>query len=227
MEGVRGGDARGDRVIELYLRQLASLLPDTRRARFLREAEEHLRDAAAAYEAKGLDRELAEAAAVEAFGQVETVARAYAAEAAVLSTRRAATVAAPMLLALVFPLYAIPENTLPPAPWAEKPLHLAVQQTLALALYALALVLVGIAAAATFTRYARAAAPLLVAAAVAGAASAVVCAALAVQWDAAAPATPLVRLLALLLPSALIPVVVAGAAASWARRRRPLLAAEG
>lgn len=214
-------------MIEQYLRRLASLLPETRRGRFLREAEEHLRDAAAAHETRGLDRDAAEAAAVEAFGPAETVARAFAAEAAVHSTRRAAAVAILTLLALVIPLYAIPENTLPPAPWAEKPTHLAVQQTLAIALYAAALVLAAAGAAASFTRLARVTAPLLGIAALAGAAAAVVCAALAVQWDAAAPATPLVRLLALLLPSALIPVVVAGAAASWARRRRPLLAAEG
>lgn len=227
MEGVRGGDARGDRVIEQYLRHLESLLPETRRARVLREAEAHLRDAADAFEATGLDRELAEAAAVDAFGPVETVALAFAAEAAVHATRRAAAVAILTLLALVIPLYAIPENTLPPAPWVEKPEHLAVQQTLAILLYAAALVLAALGAAASFTRLARVTAPLLVAAALAGAAAAVTAAALAVQWDAAAPATPLVRLLALLLPSALVPVVVAYAAASWARRRRPLLAAEG
>ena len=214
-------------MIERYLTRLAALLPETRRRRFLREAEEHLRDAAAGYEARGFDRDAAEAAAVEAFGPPETVARAFAAEAAVHSTRRAAGIAVVMLAALVLPLYAVPENTLPPAPWLEKPTHLAVQQTLAMGLYAAALLLAAAGATAACTRWTRAAAPLLAGAAVAGASAAVVAAALAVQWDAAAPATPLVRLLALLLPTALIPVAVAAGAASWARRRRPLLAAEG
>jgi hypothetical protein len=210
-------------VIAEYLSELACRLPETRRRRLLREAEAHLRDAAASYEARGLNPGAAEAAAVRDFGPVAVVARAFAAEAAVHATRRAALLAVAALASLVLPLYGIPENTLPPAPWVEKPGHLAVQQSVALSLFALALTSAVAAAGAAFSRRSRLAAPLLALAAALGAATMVVATALAIQWDRAAPETPLLGLLALLLPFAAAPVAVALGAAAWAGERRALL----
>jgi hypothetical protein len=210
-------------VIADYLRELERRLPETRRRRLLQEAEAHLRDSAASYEAQGLDPVAAEAAAVKAFGPVDVVARAFAAEAAAHATRRAAILAVGALASLVLPVYGIPENTLPPAPWVDKPVHLAVQQSLALGLVALALGGALAGAVAAFTRRAQLTAPLLALAAALGGATLLVSAALAIQWDRAAPETPLLALLALLLPFAAAAVAVAGAAAMWAGDRRALL----
>jgi hypothetical protein len=210
-------------VIADYLRELERRLPETRRRRLLREAEAHLRDSAALYEARGLDPDAAEVAAIRDFGPVEVVARAFAAEAAVHATRRAAMLALAALASLVLPLYGIPENTLPPAPWVEKPAHLAVQQALALGFFALALGVALVGALAAFVGRARLTAPLLGLAAALGGATLLLSTALSIQWDRAAPETPLLGLFALLLPVAAAAVAVAMAAAMWAGDRRALL----
>ena len=105
--------------IDAYLAALGSKLPLLGRRRALAEAREHLRDSAERHRAIGLEADAAEEAAVEGFGDVEMVAGRFAAEAAVLETRIATAVAFMAVAFFVFPLYVVPENTLPPARWGN------------------------------------------------------------------------------------------------------------
>jgi hypothetical protein len=105
--------------IDTYLAALGGQLPLLGRRRALAEAREHLRDSAARHRAAGLEPHAAELAAVESFGDVEVVAARFAAEAAVLETRIATAVALVAVACFVFPLYVVPENTLPPAQWGN------------------------------------------------------------------------------------------------------------
>ncbi len=69
--------------IDAYLAELENALPRTRRDRALREAREHLRDAAARHRAAGVSDFEAEVAATRDFGPVDEVARRLSAELAV------------------------------------------------------------------------------------------------------------------------------------------------
>jgi hypothetical protein len=198
-------------VIERYLRELAEALPPLRRRRVLAEVEAHLADAAARYEAAGRYRGEAEELAVAEFGPADVVARRLTAELAHRASRPAAALVLAAAVLFVVPLYGLPENTLPPAPWEELPAALEWKRDLAVALW---LVAVGLAALGLLLRR-----PVLsVAALVCVAGSAVLSAVLAVDWNSAAPATPLATLLALTLPLALAAVVVPGAALAYVRR---------
>jgi hypothetical protein len=106
--------------IDAYLAVLGSKVPWLGRRRALAEAREHLRDSAARHRADGLQPDAAEEAAVDGFGDVEVVADRFAAEAAVLETRTATAVALLAVALFVFPLYVVPENTLPPAQWGDE-----------------------------------------------------------------------------------------------------------
>ena len=79
--------------IDAYLAALEGSLPRISRRRILAEAQEHLRDSAAAHGAAGLSLHAAEAAAVDDFGPVEVVARRLAAEGAIRETRISTLVA--------------------------------------------------------------------------------------------------------------------------------------
>jgi hypothetical protein len=92
--------------------------------RFMVETETHLREAASKL---GSERE-----AIERYGDPEDLARRLAAERA---PRRAALLFLVSLPFFVLPLYAIPENTLPAAPWAQTPHHLEWKREAALALF--------------------------------------------------------------------------------------------
>jgi hypothetical protein len=146
--------------IESYLAGLERRLPRYRRRRVLSEVEEHLRDSADRHRDE-LAPEEAEAAAVADFGPVELVARRLRAEVAVGETRLASAAAFGAVLLFVFPLYVVPENTLPPAPWAEKPRDILVLQLLAVGLWILGGALAATGAALAWTRWSRFAAPVL------------------------------------------------------------------
>jgi hypothetical protein len=143
--------------------------------RLLSETEAHLRESAARL---GSERE-----AIERFGDPEGLARRVARERA---PRRAAVLFLATLPFFVLPLYAIPENTLPAAPWASTPGYLQWKRDAALALFA--------AAAALAVAGLRSRLALL---ASVGALGACVCltAVLAVQWHAAVPGSDMTLLL--------------------------------
>jgi len=206
--------------IESYLAGLERRLPRYRRRRVLSEVEEHLRDSADRHRDE-LAPEEAEAAAVADFGPVELVARRLRAEVAVGETRLASAAAFGAVLLFVFPLYVVPENTLPPAPWAEKPRDILVLQLLAVGLWILGGALAATGAALAWTRWSRFAAPVLELVLLALAGSILVSAVLVVRWFAAAPATPAWPLLA--APFAVACLAGCAQAAGWAHSRRCLI----
>jgi hypothetical protein len=198
-------------MIEAYLRELGGRLPLLRRRRFLAEAEAHLRDAAGRHEREGLPPADAERRAVEEFGPADVVAARLAVEAAAPAGRLAALLVLAAAVLFVVPLYGIPENTLPPAPWAEVPGALVWKRDLSAALWLAAVALASIGLARRLLEASAAALACL-------AASAVLGAVLAIEWDAEAPATPLARLLAQTVPLAATAVLVPAATLLYARR---------
>lgn len=200
--------------IPAYLAELRAHLPSTRRSRLLREVEAHLRDATAAHVRAGLDREAAEARAVAQFGPAAVVAARMRRETAPVAVRRAAAVALVALASLFLPLYAVPENLLPPAPWQERPSYLGVLLTLALVFWLGALV---VAAVAVCVRP-RLAAAAIVVAALLGACSGALALAAAAAWHVEAPETPWSVLL-IAAPLTTIAVLGVFAAGAWARER--------
>jgi hypothetical protein len=211
-------------IIEAYLAELRRRLPSMRRGRFLREAEEHLRDdARERMRACETDPVAAEAAAIEAFGPVETVAERLAREAAPYAVRRAAFVAVAGLALLIVPVYGIPENRLPPAPWSDRPAVLDVLVSVTEAAWIGAVALALLALAASWARRARLATALLVAAGAAGASSIAAAFATTVAWRIEVPATPVWSVLGLLVPATAVSLGSALAAVAWARAKRPLL----
>lgn len=205
--------------IDAYLAELARHLPRTHRPRFLAEAEEHLRDAANANRLRGLDAAAAERAAIRSFGDPEVVARRFAAVSALSSVRRGSLLALAAVVALVLPLYGIPENTLPPARWEEKPTDIAVLQALAIAFWLAAVVLAALGLGSSLFRHARLAAGALVAATAAVAGFLAVGVVLFARWLAEAPWTPLWPFLGLALPITVACLGVCVAASLWVRDR--------
>ena len=110
-----------------YVRELEARLPFALglRARAVAEVREHLRE--------GGDEALAR------FGPVEEVAAELSAELRARAAARASWLIAPLITLLVFPLYVLPENTLPPAPWESKPDYLAWKHDVAVAAFVVAL----------------------------------------------------------------------------------------
>lgn len=92
-------------MIERFLSELARRLPRRGRRRILAELEDHLRESAEAH---------GEAEAIRRFGRPEDVARSF---------RRGPNIGRIALGAAVATMlpafYGLPENHLPPAPWAE------------------------------------------------------------------------------------------------------------
>jgi len=205
--------------VEAYLEELRAALPSTRRKRFLAEAEAHLRDAVAARIASGADPLTAVAGAVEEFGPPAVVAARMRAATAPIEIRRAGVVALVALGSLVAPLYVVPENLLPPAPWQERPAYLSVLLVAALGSWLLALLLVAVA---LVTR------PLIASAALVGAVTVAalcgLCAlAAAVTWHVEAPETPW-SIVAIAVPLTAAVIGGAAVAAAWARDRAKALA---
>jgi len=209
--------------IDAYLAELERRLPRIARRRILAEAQEHLRDSAARHSSEGgLVPHDAEAAAVADFGPVEIVARKLAATGAIRETRIATVVALGAVAFFVVPLYVVPENTLPPAPWQEKPRDIALLQLVSVALWVAAGALALAAAALSWTRWSRLAALPLACAPIALAGSVAFSVVLVVRWFALTPNTPNWALAA---PLAAMCLVACAAAALWARssRRRLVL----
>ena len=206
--------------IDAYLAALERSLSRISRRRVLAEAQEHLRDAAATHRAAGLTPPDAEAAAVADFGPVEIVARRLAEERAVRDTRISTLIALGAVAFFVFPLYVVPENSLPPAPWVEKPRDIFVLQMASVAIWLVAGVLAAASAAVAWTRWSHLAAPILLTASVAIAGACAVVAAIGVRWVALTPATPNWPLAAGLALCCLLACV---AAAGWALAHRRLL----
>jgi hypothetical protein len=210
--------------IAAYLAELEDRLQRFRRRRFLGEAEEHLRDAAARHEAAGLDRAAAEEAAVADFGDVAVVARGFATEAAIVETRIATALALAATALFVLPLYVVPENTLPPATWTEKPRDILVLQLASVGLWVLAGALAAAGSLLAWTPWSRLAAPLLEYGLFTLILTIVVSAVLVVRWFTAGPDTVLWPLLA--APLAFASLYACAQAAGWAYSRRCLLARE-
>lgn len=200
--------------IDGYLAALQRLLPRIARLRALPEVREHLRDAAAAQRAAGLTPLDAEAAATRAFGAVEDVARRLGAELAVRESRLAGLLGLVITVAFVFPLYVVPENTLPPATWSEKPADIALLQHIALASWIVACVLAAGATLLARTRWCRHTALVLAFAAVSITGAGVATAAVAARWPSSPPSLPGWALAA---PLVLVCVFATAAAALWAR----------
>lgn len=200
--------------VDAYLEELRRRLPSTGSRRFLAEVDAHLREATHAGVRSGLDRSDAEALAVEAFGSADVVAQRMWRETGPVAVRRAAGLALVAVGALVMPLYVVPENLLPPAPWTERPSYLSVLLATALVTWVFA----GVHAAFAFVAPAtHGVCALLLAAALALIASAATIAA-GIAWHIEAPETPW-SVTAVAAPLALLSLAGLVAAALWARGR--------
>jgi hypothetical protein len=111
---------------ERYVRELERRLPFAlgHRARVLAEVREHLRD--------GGDEALAR------FGSVDELARELRPELRARAVATASWLLPLLAVAFLIPLYVIPENAFPPAPWAAVPGYLAWKDDAALVAFAVA-----------------------------------------------------------------------------------------
>ncbi len=203
--------------VDAYLAELERLLPRAARLRALPEIREHLRDSAARHRASGVSQLEAEEAATRECGPTSEVARCIGSELARRETRVASLLAVGAVVAFVFPLYVVPENTLPPATWAETPSEIVALQRAAIGLWLLAGVLAAASAVLAWTRWPRATALALVGTTGAIAGSLAVTIALTVRWISIAPSTPN---LALAVPLALACLGACICTALWARASR-------
>ena len=120
METVLGHDEDGRGVIERYLVDLRAQLafygvPRRRATRVVAESRDHLVQLAA---------DEGEHRAVTRFGPPQKIAVEVARAMQPVVLFRSTLVFLGALALFVLPLYAIPENTLPPAPWDERPEYL-------------------------------------------------------------------------------------------------------
>lgn len=206
--------------IDAYLVALERALPRFSGRRALREVREHLRDAAARHRAAGVSDLEAEAAATKEFGPVEEVARRLCAELAVRETRVAAALVLGAVAFFVFPLYVVPENSLPPPTWAEVPDDIHALQRLAIGLWLLAGALAAVSAVLAWTRWSRGTALALLGATVALGGSIVAGAVVIERWFDVTSATPN---LALAVPLATVCLSVCAGVALWALSSRQRL----
>ena len=172
--------------------------------RILTESEDHLRCAPDSAERFGSPRRIAvEAARVAYPRRLVWSAVAYAAVVALF----------------VMPLYGIPENTLPPAPWAERPDSLTWKLYVSAAAWLVALGAAGLAALLAWRRLPRATFAALSCSAIALAVSAGIGSLGAVQWADAVPGSTETLVLSL-AATAVLGCAAAGALASADRVRR-------
>jgi hypothetical protein len=215
MATVCGHDEGGRRLIDSYLTELAVELDfhgvGSRRAtRILAEARDHLLELAV---------EHGEEEAVERFGPARDLAREAARTARPVALLRSTLVFAAALALFVLPLYGIPENTLPPAPWDERPAHLTWKLYVSVGAFAIAVPLALFAVAAAWLRLRRTTLAALALAGTSLAVSAVVGAVGAVQWAQAVPGSGTTLLLSL-GATAFLGSVAAASLASAARASR-------
>lgn len=189
MERILGRRASGDGVIDAYLGQLRRALGRRflLRGRLLEEAEAHLRESAQTLRKSGFSEGDAAREAIARFGPAEAVAG----DAVRAAWPRSLAAPALLLLGTLFvyflPLYAIPENTLPPAPWLERPDYLTWKLYGSLAAYGSALASTLLVVAAVWRGWARIALGGLLIALAAFGASVALGTVLAIQWTAAVP----------------------------------------
>jgi hypothetical protein len=189
--------------IDAYLAELraALRLRFLLRRRLLAEAEAHLRESAEA---------TSEHEAVDRFGDPALVANELAHAAAPSALVRASLLLLGALALFVLPLYGIPENTLPPAPWAERPDYLTWKLQASLGAFGVAVTAAVFALATAWRGWVRVSLAGLGLAAGALGVSAVLGAVLAVQWAQAVPGSG--TTVALVLPAILFVVIAATAA---------------
>ena len=215
MATVCGHDEGGRRLIDSYLTELAVELDfhgvgSRRAARILAEARDHLLELAV---------EHGEEEAVERFGSARQLAAEAARASRPVILLRSTLVFAAAIALFVLPLYAIPENTLPPAPWDERPAHLTWKLYVSVGAFAVAVPLALVAIAAAWLRRRR---TTLVALTLAGSSltvSAAVGVVAAVQWAQAVPGSGTTLLLSL-GTTAFLGTVAAASLASAARASR-------
>lgn len=215
MATVCGHDEGGRRLIDGYLTDLAAELAfhgvgRRRAARIQAEARDHLLELAA---------EHGEEEAVARFGSARVLALEAARAAQPVVLLRSTLVFAAALALFVLPLYGIPENTLPPAPWDERPAHLTWKLYVSVGTLAIAMPLALIAVAAAWLRLRRTTLVVLALAGTSLAVSAVVGAVGAVQWAQAVPGSGTTLLLSV-GTTAFLGTVAAASLASAARASR-------
>lgn len=215
METVLGHDEDGRGVIERYLLDLRAQLafygvPRRRAARVVAESRDHLIELAA---------EEGEHGAVARFGPPQRIAVEVARAVQPVVLFRSSLVFLGALALFVLPLYVIPENTLPPAPWEERPEYLTWKLYVSLGAFGVALPAALIAVAAACRRRRRIALLSLSLAGTSLGVSAAVGAIGAVQWAQAVPGSTTTLVLTL-VATACLGGVAAASLASAGRVRR-------
>ena len=215
METVLGHDEDGRGVIERYLLDLRAQLafygvPRRRANRVVAESRDHLIELAAEDDEHG---------AVARFGPPQRIALEVARAMQPVVLFRSTLVFVGALALFVLPLYVIPENTLPPAPWDERPDYLTWKLYVSLGAFGVALPAALIAVAAAWRRRRRIALASLSLAGAALAVSAAVGAIGAVQWAQAVPGSTTTLVLSL-VATACLGGVAAASLASAGRVRR-------
>ena len=210
MATVCGHDEGGRRLIDRYLTDLTAELAfhrvgRRRAARILEEARDHLLELAA---------EHGEEEAVERFGSARKIAAEAARAAQPVVLIRSTLVFAAAVALFVLPLYGIPENTLPPAPWDERPAHLTWKLYASIGAFAIAVPLALFAVAGAWLRLRRTTRVALALAGSSLAVSALVGAIGAVQWAQAVPGGGTTLLLSLATTAFLSSVAVASLASA-------------
>jgi len=202
-------------VIERYLLDLSAQLafygvPRRRAARVVTESRDHLIELAA---------DGGEHRAVARFGPPQRIAVEVARAVQPVVLFRSTLVFLGALALFVLPLYAIPENTLPPAPWDERPGYLTWKLYVSLAAFGVAVPAALIAVAAAWRRRRLIALASLSLAGTSLAVSATVGAIGAVQWAQAVPGSGTTLALTL-VATACLGGVAAASLASAGRVRR-------
>jgi hypothetical protein len=215
VETVLGHDEDGRGVIERYLVDLSAQLAfygvrGRRAARVVAESRDHLLQLAA---------EEDEHQAVARFGPPQKIAFEVAVAMQPVVLFRSTLVFLGALALFVLPLYGIPENTLPPAPWDERPGYLTWKLYVSLGAFGVALLAALIAATAAWQRRQRTALVTLGLAGASLALSAAVGAIGAVQWAQAVPGSTTTLALSLLAFTCLGGVAAASLASAGRVRR--------
>jgi hypothetical protein len=203
----------GDDVIDAYVAELGRMLRFRflLRRRLLVEVEGHLRDSARALDS---ERE-----AVARFGPPEAVASAALRAVAPRGLFWAALLLLGTLSVYVLPLYAIPENTLPPAPWDERPGYLTWKLYTALTSFTVAGAAGLVSLACAWRGWSRTGLAALISSAAALALSSAVGTVLAFQWAAAVPGST--TTLMLVLPATALTACLGGLAVAVAILHAP------
>ena len=183
MATVLADDDRGRSLIDRFLVDLRAQLAfygvrGPRAERAVAEARDHLLELAA---------EDGDEEAVRRFGSPEPIAVEIARARGPVALFRSALVFLAAVALFVLPLYGIPENTLPPAPWDERPDYLTWKLYVAGAAFGLSFAAALVAVAAAWRKWRRVTLGALAIAGSALAVSVVVGAIGAVQWAQAVP----------------------------------------